>query len=148
VYGDRRRRLEKLFQFEIMRSALLLRNDATGRVARGMYRTSPVSVLDGFLLHVEHRSPDGNPSSVAALEDPEIATHHAASCAAALVDHLISKRDHCCLTGNVDLAIVFTELMNGRVRAEILKSREKRVPSLDSPGESRKDHHDSRMYER
>jgi hypothetical protein len=65
-----------------------------------------------------------------------------------LVDHLISKRDHSRITGDIDLMIMVTEFMNSRVLAEIPEPGKEFFPSLYPTGEIRKSHDNLRVHYR
>src|SRR5436305_10983236 len=83
-----------------------------------------------FVLHVEHRPPDGEPRAALLLEHPQIPTRGTEPFAGTLVEHLIPKADHRCITRDIDLTIMLAEVMNDRVLAEIAEPRKEWLPSL------------------
>ena len=78
-------------------------------------------MLGGLLLDIEHRPPDGNPCAALTLEYPQVPTGRTVPLTGTLVNHFISERDHRRVTGNIDLMVIVTELMDFRVLTEITK---------------------------
>ena len=65
-----------------------------------------------------------------------------------LVDHVISKGDHCCITGDIDLMIIVAEFMNSGVLTEIAEPGKKFFLSPYPPSEIRESHDNLRVHRR
>src|SRR5262249_28998921 len=92
--------------------------------------------LGGVLLHVKHRSPDGDPRPSFVLEHPHIPSGCTISFARTLVNHFISQGAHRRIAGDIDLVIVLMEFLNLRALAEVSEPGKKAFPSLHPPAET------------
>src|SRR5437016_4339674 len=107
-----------------------------------------MALLGGVFLHVEHCPPDRDPSATLVLKYPQIPASRSIPFAGTLVEHVISKRHNCRVTGDINLIVLLAEFMNSRVLAEIAEPGKKVFPALYASAEAGENHYDFRVHHR